>query len=432
MWPCFTHAAVMLEVLSGVQWLRSPYRFLERRLDRGELTFRVKLPVLGRCLVTGEPELIGQIVRDKALIGGRGTQALRPVVGDDSLIVLEGDRHLEHRSVMLPLFFSADPSRHDALNRRWVDHELARLPRSTSFSGMDFVARITLHVVIDLIFGDMPAAEHQRAFAVFTQWLASFRNPTVLFLKALHLDLGRHSPWGRFLLNRSAVHGFVRERIAHTRQHPTPCALDGMLRSPAATGRLLSDDEAVSEIITFILFGHDTSAAAIGWVFNDLLRDDAALERAAQEARLTSGEAPDHPFIRSLIQESMRLSPVVVHLTRHAVAATRVGPHAIAEGERVLPCMYLAHRNPAVFADAGRFVAERFMQPSPSWKHAYFPFGLGQRLCAGMPLALRQMVIILARILETARLRLVAPDEVVAVRKMVLMVPAGGPEIALA
>ena len=422
----------MLDALSGIQWLRSPYRFLDRRLDRGELTFRVNLPVLGRCLVTGEPEYIGQIARNKALIGGRGTQALRPVVGDDSLIVLEGNMHDEHRSVMLPLFFTADPTGHDSLNRRWVDHELGLLKQHAPFSAMDFVARITLHVIIDMIFGEMPAAQHHRAVVAITQWLASFRNPTVLFLKALHLDLGRLSPWGRFLMNRSAVHDFVRERIALVRQQPSPCALDGMIRTRTASGRSLTNDEIVSEVVTFILFGHDTSAAAMGWVLNDLLRDEAALGRATEEARSADGDVPEYPFIRSLIQESMRLSPVVVHLTRHAVANTRVGPHHVNEGERVLPCMYLAHRNPAVFEDAHRFVAERFMHPLPAWKNAYFPFGLGQRLCAGMPLALRQMVVILARLLETTGLRLVAPDRVKAVRKMVLMVPAGGPLIELA
>jgi cytochrome P450 len=205
-----------------------------------------------------------------------------------------------------------------------------------------------------------------------------------------------------------------------------------MVRARTASGRSLSDDEIVSEVVTFVLFGHDTSAAAMGWVFNDLLRNEGALQRAEEESRGANNGTVEYAFIRSLIQESMRLSPVVVHLTRHAIADTQVGSHRIAEGERVLPCMYLAHRNPAIFTEAHRFVAERFMQPSPMWKNAYFPFGLGQRLCAGMPLALRQMVVILARLLETARFRLVAPDEVRAVRKMVLMVPAGGPRIRLA
>ena len=422
----------MIAAFSGIQWLRSPYRFLDHRLDRGELTFRVKLPVIGKCLVTGEPEFIGQIARDKALIGGRGTQALRPVVGDDSLIVLEGDRHDDHRSVMLPLFFHADPVRHDTLNRRWVDRELALLPRHVPFSAMDFVSRITLHVIVDIVFGEMPQAQHQRACLAFKQWLASFQNPAVLFLKALHLDLGRRSPWGRFLLNRSSVHQLVRERIEAVKRQSVPCALDSMVRATTSSGRSLSDDEIVSEVITFVLFGHDTSAAAMGWVFSHLLRDEAALQRARQEACGASGEPTEHPFIRSLIQESMRLSPVVVHLTRHAVADTTVGAHRILKGERVLPCMYLAHRNPAVFADPSRFVAERFLQPSPAWRHAYFPFGLGQRLCAGMPLALRQMVVILARLLEASHFRLVSADEVKAVRRMVLVVPAGGPQISRA
>jgi cytochrome P450 len=207
-----------------------------------------------------------------------------------------------------------------------------------------------------------------------------------------------------------------------------------MIQARTAGGRTLSDDEIVSEVVTFVLFGHDTSAAAMGWVLNDLLRDEATLQRATADAGSLNGADPEgasYSFLRSLIQESMRLSPVVVHLTRHAIADTKVGPHLVAKGERVLPCMYLAHRNPAVFPDARRFVADRFMQPSSHWKNAYFPFGLGQRLCTGMPLALRQLVVILARLLETASLRLMTPDEVVAVRKMVLMVPSGGPQICL-
>jgi cytochrome P450 len=128
----------------------------------------------------------------------------------------------------------------------------------------------------------------------------------------------------------------------------------------------------------------------------------------------------------------MRLSPVVVHLTRHAVAATEVGGFAVARGERVLPCMYLAQRNPAVFEQPGRFLPRRFLSPAADWRYAFFPFGLGNRLCAGMPFALRQMVLLGAGMLGASKLELAGARLAEPVRNMVLIVPSGGPLLRLA
>ena len=107
--------------ISPLQWMRSPYGVLDGALAKGCMTFTTRLPVMGSCLVTGDPKLIGEIARNPVLIGGRGTEALRPVVGEHSLIALEGERHRIHRGVLLPHFFSGNAATIDRVTRKWAD-----------------------------------------------------------------------------------------------------------------------------------------------------------------------------------------------------------------------------------------------------------------------------------------------------------------------
>ncbi|MES3021882.1 MAG: cytochrome P450 [Pseudomonadota bacterium] len=422
---------MLTRVRTGLGWLRAPCALLDARLAQGELTFRLDLPVMGRSLLTGDPELIAGIVKNKDLIGGRGTQALRPVVGEHSLIVLEGAQHERHRTLMLPHFFTGDMTVHDALTRKWVARAIEAQPPQSCFSGMKFTADITLNIIIEVLFGTLAPARHAHAVGLVRKWLGSFTNPAILFLKPLQLNLGERSAWGRFLNNRSALHRFIEDLLAAP---DTGGVLGTMMRQRRAGTADVSDAELVSQMVTFLMFGHDTSAAAMGWFFHHILQDAQALAEICDEidqCRAGAGQAPPDPeqliLLRSAMHESMRLSPVVVHLTRHALKPTSVGDFQIAAGERVLPCMYLAQRNPAVFAQPDRFIARRFVTPKPEWRHAYFPFGLGNRLCAGMPFALRQMVLIASEMLGNSSFELANAAPAKPVRNMVLIVPSGGP-----
>ncbi len=414
--------------ISPLQWMRSPYGVLDGALASGYTTFTTRLPVMGACLVTGDPKLIGEISRNPDLIGGRGTEALRPVVGEHSLIALEGERHRIHRSVLLPHFFSGNAEMIDRITRKWADALITQIGKSEVVNASEFLARITLHAIIELIFGDLSEKRHNEAFQLINAWKSSFSQATVLFLKILHVDLGRISPWGRFLANRAQVHGFIRQRLREVRHLPDGSVFSQIVHATPERGAPLSDDEIVSETVTFLLFGHDTTAASLAWTLTHLFADSPASERARAEVSVVGDAKPEaYPFLRAAIEESMRLCPVVVHLTRHAIAATQVGTHAISRDTRVLPCMYLAHRNPQVFDRANEFVADRFLVDSSRYRHAYFPFGLGDRVCAGMPMALRQMVLLLGCLVRHGRFELVEPARIRPVRKLVIIVPSGGP-----
>jgi len=414
---------------NALHWLKEPYAFLETARRRCGLTFALSLPVVGRGLITGAPDLVAETIRNRDLIGGRGTQALRPVLGANSLIILEGKRHAEHRRCLAPAFRGAAASTFDELTVSTARQTIAALPGEGSFSIQEVVRDIGLRVIIRVLFGELSSERETTLMGLTRSFMDSFRSPAVLFLKGLHLKLGSLSPWGRFLRNRDRLRAFVGREI-----HACRGGCGGGLLAEVvagARGPAMDDEALFEELLSLLLFGHDTAAAALAWVFHHAHSDEDVLNRLTEEARSFSSplemvEANEPPYLRACIKESMRLCPVVVHLTRVARCETRVGDISLRAGDRVLPCAYLAQRNPEVFPNPEGFQPERFMVTPQVSPWSYFPFGLGKRKCIGAPFAERQMELILATFMQEAELEPDGAYPVRPVREMLLIVPHRG------
>jgi unspecific monooxygenase len=243
-----------------------------------------------------------------------------------------------------------------------------------------------------------------------------------LFLKPLHLNLGRFTPWGRAILNRERLVRYIAAQIEWQRQ--SPCEDGSILahivqKSEAET---LSVEQICAELLALLIFGHETGAAAIAWAFAHIYQRPDVLAGIKQEA-FSGGEV--QPYLEACINESMRLCPVVVQLIRVAEKDLVLANHAIKTGETVIPCTYLAHHNPDVFPRPERFVPERFMNGA-RYPYSFFPFGFGARTCIGKPFMLRQMPLIVSTIIQSTELALAPGYEPRPVRQMVLIVPKGG------
>jgi cytochrome P450 len=384
----------------------------------------MKLPAVGRVLVTGDADLISATAHNKALVGGRGTRALRPILGEHSLIVLEGRRHRQHRRNIAPSLSADAASRFDAMTLQVCRETIAGLEPGACFSVQEVTRAISLRLIIRVLFGSMGTEREDRLVGLVENLMSSFAQPAILFIKALHWNLGRMSPWGRFLLNRAALRAFIVEQIAERRNRPEPgeALLDRLICQQQDGDFEDSDEAIIEELVSLLLFGHDTAAATMAWVFHHVHRDPGTLQQLRTEAR--EADVPGELF-GACIRESQRLCPVVVHVTRVATEATQIGPYALQDGDSVLPCMYLAQRNPDYFAEPTRFVPQRFMQQAraPAW--STFPFGFGTRKCIGATFAKRQMRLILLAFMRHARLE-AAGATVRPVRELLLIVPSGG------
>lgn len=401
---------------NGLRWLYKPYDVLDETYATHGLTFRAALPGAGKALVTGDPHLIQQIVANKHLVGGKGVNVMRSLFGGESLMMLDGVKHAAHRRALAPAFQSSSVEEYDDLTRQFTLEAIRKIPCDTPFSMFSILAGITQRIIVRIVFGELPPDEEAEAVHLIHAYMTSFQNPLVLFIKALHMNLGSLSPWGRIIQNRERLRSFIRESIrsfdrTETNKHSLLARLmrDGTM----------NEDNMVTEIFGMLMFGHDTTSVTMAWAF-------AHIYSRAEVLKLLKEAGAGFPSVlEACIHESMRLSPTVVQLLRVAEEDVHIGGYRIRKGETVMPCLYLAHRNPNVFKDPQEFDPVRFLNQMPH-PHRYFPFGFGNRLCVGKPLAERQMPIILSTIIHNAELTLAPAYQPKPVRYMVFIAPSGG------
>ena len=410
---------------NGYHWLAHPYSFLGAQMRRQGLSFQLDLPILGRSLVTGDPALVREIALHPDLDSGRGIFALRAILGDRSLITLDGQEHRERRRMLAPAFNARTISSYDAITVEKTRAVIRELGQGKQFSFYEVTRRISLSAIVRFIFGEKSPEEERSMELLVEGFLASFRNPLVLYLKFLQVNLGPASPWGRALRNRDRLRARILGEIGKRRKGRGNST--GLLAAVFESGVDPGDNDLTTEVLTLLMFGHDTGAAAMAWVMVHLLQHPEEMERARAEAsaQKSAGAPVRGLYLEACIRESMRLCPVVVNVTRVARRDLEIGGYHVRAGERVLPCAYIAHHNEEAFPDAERFVPERFLN-GHNYGHSYFPFGIGGRICLGEPFAMRQMELIISTFVAQAALEFAPGYEARPVRTLVLMVPRGG------
>jgi cytochrome P450 len=181
------------------------------------------------------------------------------------------------------------------------------------------------------------------------------------------------------------------------------------------TGERLTDAEVRDELMTFLGAGHETTASGLAWTWMLLSQHPEARERLLTEldevleGRIpTAADIPTLPWTNAVVQESMRLYPPVMGLTRVAVKDDQIAGIRIASGTTLAILIHGIHHHPEVWPSPDRFDPNRFMpeSPQPSSKQAWMPFGAGRRMCIAAGFASLEAVLIVAAIAQRFELAL--------------------------
>lgn len=195
----------------------------------------------------------------------------------------------------------------------------------------------------------------------------------------------------------------------------TPDLLDLLLSGEdPQTKRRMNTAELRDNLLTFIVAGHETTALTLGWALYLMAFDKRSHERATSEARAVLGDRAATvedldrlPFIRSVIDETLRLYPPAGMLSRTAARHDVLCGREILPGDTVIVPVYALHRHHDLWDDPDGFDPDRFADRKAIDRYAYLPFGDGPRICIGASFALQEAVIILATLLARYRFRLV-------------------------
>jgi len=413
--------------LLGAQWLVREHGLLERCRRRYGNVFSLKLWPLGLLVVVCEPAEIKRIFTSDPnhVEAGAGNSLVEPLTGPESILVIDGARHLHARRLMLPPFHGERIQVYGRLIDQITETEIDSWPLDTPFPIHRPMQTITLRVILRAVFGIEDIARREEFERLIPKLMAS----PALIWPPLGRDFGPHSPRRRFVALREEVNALLFEEIQRRRNEPgleeRDDVLSMLLLARDENGEGMTDHELRDQLITLLLAGHETTATALAWTFERLLRNRPVLDRL--RASLSEG---DEEYLECTIKESLRIRPIIPYALRRLAAPREIGGYTVPAGSFVGASTILAHGRPDLYPEPEAYQPERFRDGGAD-TYTWIPFGGGTRRCIGATFATFEMKVILKRVLD--RCELVAPDSKPErpVRRFVTYQPNRGARVVL-
>jgi len=356
---------------------------------------------------------------------------LTPIVGPRSLLVTKGADHLAHRKLMLPPFHGERMRSYQPLVEEIVDREIDTWPLGEEFPIHPRMQAITLEVILRVVFGVADGPRLERLREVLTRVLEETASPFAQLTSLASRRFGGRGPWARFekQLNEAddLLYAEIAEHRANGNYEEREDILSLLMQAEFEDGSGMSDTDLRDQLMTLLLAGHETTATALAWTFDLLLRHPRELGRLRD-----SLEQGEEDYLRATISESLRLRPVV------PLAGRRLNKDLVADGltlpagTDVTPAIWLAHTRADSFPEPFAFRPERFLEGSPD-TYAWIPFGGGIRRCIGAAFAEFEMRIALREVLTRCELHKASPaPEKIGRRNITLSPKDGTPVIVTA
>ena len=414
----------------AVRYTRDPLGFTVVAQRRYGDVFSVKFPFFGRIFYVASPELAKQVFTGSPAVfhaGEANATVLEPALGPTSVLTLDDEPHMRARKTLLPPFHGDRIRVYSELMLAATRREIERWPVGEPFALRPHMQRITLAVILRAVFGISEEARIDRATALLDRFTA--RVSPITRFPILRRDLGPGSPWRRFVKARAALDDFLYEEIALRRAEAAKEEGDDVLSLLLAArhedGSPLTDAELRDELVTVVGAGHETTATALAWTFDLLLRHPAPLARLR-----TSLEAGEEAYLKATIAESLRLRPVIPLAGRRLAEDLVTDDLELPAGTDVTAAIWLAHTNPDIYPEPFAFRPERFLEAAPE-TYAWIPYGGGVRRCLGAAFAELEMRIVLREVLGRCELRKASPEPERTGRRNITFSPKDGTPVVL-
>ena len=398
---------------------------------------------LAQVAVASEPAAIRRVLFDNAQ-NYRKDWFQRRVLSaglTGGLLTAEGPQWRMQRRALAPLFARRIVMSHA---RAMFGAAQALVERLAACEGQTVdmaieVTRVTLDVLERTIFSDGFGADPEqmrRSMKTYFEAVGRLDLFDVLGIHRIVPPFARSEVQADLRFFEQAVAGIVaarRSRLAQKDYAPPDDLLTHLLtaRDPD-TGVAFTEAEVAANVLTFIAAGHETTANCVAWSLYLLSQSPEWCERVRAEAEAGLDAEPSTAAdrlvqTRAVIDEANRLYPPIGAISRVVLAPDELAGRPIRKGTLVVIAPYVLHRHRRLWSDPDRFDPSRFIGDAGKRidRFAYLPFGVGPRICIGMPFALQEAAIVIASVLRRFHLML-APGHAVWPMQRVTLRPHGG------
>jgi len=358
--------------------------------------FTVNLPVFGRAVMISDPAEIRQLFQTRPEAAENIEPNLGRMLGPGSMFALTGEEHRRQRKLLVPPFHGRRLAAYERIVEEETLRELAAWPQERAFAVQPSTMRITLNAILRAVFGaegdDLAVLRD-----LLPGWVAL--GSRLATLPMAQVDLGRWSPWGRFLRYRRAYDAIIDRLIATALRDGGLDERDDvlalMLQARYDDGTAMSHRDIADQLLTLLTAGHETTATTLAWAVERLRRHPAVLRDLTAEV-----DAGGRELREATITEVQRVRPVIDLVGRIVTAETlELGRWRLPRGSRVLVSIALIHDNAELFPEPRRFDPYRFAGTKPDL-YQWIPFGGGTRRCIGAAFANMEMHVVLRTMLR--------------------------------
>jgi len=417
-------------VVNIVRFARRPLDVLRKWHALYGDVFTVRMSGFGAGVYVADPEAIRELFTgdQSDLRAGEANSFMKPVLGAHSVLVLDGPEHLRQRKLLLPPFQGSRVAAFREVIREVAEREIASWRPGAQLVLRERMRSLTFEVICRAVFGVTRSDRVQRLRERLVAVIDS--SPIFMIAPAARADLGRLSPGGRFAARLRAADAVLHEEIERRREEPDleerSDVLSLLLRARDEQGRSMTDAELRDELFTMLGAGHETTATALAFAFELLLRNPPVLARLREE--LEAGE--DDSYLDAVVKETLRLRPVIDGAERTLTVPRTVAGWELPAGVKVYPAIVLVHLREDLFPRAHEFRPERFLTEGAE-SYSWLPFGGGIRRCIGAALAHAEMAEVLRVVIPRVALRPLRdhPDPVVL--RGITLAPKHGVQVAV-
>jgi cytochrome P450 len=411
-------------------WKR-PTASLEGLRRRYGKRVTVRLPFQPPFVILSDPDEIKELFTapPEVLHPGEGARILEPLIGRNSVILLDEAAHMEQRKLMLPAFHGEKMQRLTGLMGELAAVEVDSWPSEQPIALHPRLQRLTLEIILRAVFGLERGQQLDDLREALTAVLAFSENPLSV-LPALQGKLSWFGPLKRFQQMRARADALIFDLIEERRAEADVArddVLAMLLQARHEDDSPMSPQELRDELMTALVAGHETTASQLAWGFEQLAREPRVVQRLTAELDASEGEA----YLTATINEVLRHKPVLPNaeprLTKQPV---RIGDFEYPAGVALLASAFLVQHDPELYPEPYAFRPERFLDKPPG-TYTWIPFGGGRRRCLGASFALQEMKIVLREVLTRYELAPTSDRPEHTSRRSITFSPEGGATVVL-
>jgi cytochrome P450 len=420
----------MKRPLQTLIWSRRAQWMLEQCRARLGPMFTLNIAYEGTWVIVTDPEDVKRIFTGDPRVfhAGEGNQILKPVLGENSVLVLDEKPHISQRKLLLPPFHGTRMQGYEEKMTEIAAREIDSWPLGTPHKLRPRMQAMTLEIILETVFGVHGGERMEELRVALREFLDLTTNP--LFLAPLVLagpERARRIPSFRRRIERvdELLHREIAERRGAGDVEERDDILSLLVAARHDDGSPMSEAEMRDELLTLLVAGHETTATSLSWAVERLVRHPEKLERLRAETL-----AGEDAYLTATIQETLRLRPVIVLVARRLTEPVVLGGYELPAGVTVTPCIHLIHRDPRTYPEPDRFRPERFLE-NPPGTYTWIPFGGGVRRCLGASFAQFEMSVVLRELVRRHRIAPARPESERVFRRAITETPRHDAEVIL-